>query len=778
MYCSNILRIVLVSILFSSFAINYCLGVDSRLLIWGTHQGTSSPNPDFINSGTDPSSINFLLQLSADGSSTSNLDGTSGASNYNGDLVELGFFDTNALYDASDTSSITPNTDSSNMFKGVWTPLTSKTTIGQDWYSGSDVGNGLFFFKTSFSESDPAATLDGIATTNANAADDYDIMDDTLNSFSASDYSSSSTNDLADRVIALNDSKDSSTPLVGLRFYDASTGTSGQTKYNTIMNASWVWPDSGGNLIMVLNDPNNSHNTTSGLVFQYDNSDANSAGISKIGTGDNTINSNDFVATITYHDGSSNMDLSSASHVLSGLDGSGTITGGGDHVITLDTPNASNSYTFAGDIEGASDSNVASTLLKTGEGKQILSGDIRLEGTSSGWVNINNGTLSLAGSSKAYKMEYLTGSGGTLELNTTDVVELGFANTSVSQNFDGNLSLSASGPVTIKVAKGTSDGNYSNEQKVSGVVSGTQKLIKTGVGKLVLAEDNTNSGGIDVDDGTLVIGNDNNDADAGSGTITINKGKLEVLSGDTVGNTVSGGSGKSMIGGDGTITTVTVGSGSGEIDVISPGEGHSTSTSSSSSNQQVARNDSLADAIGSMTITTLNLNAGSVYDWEIGDFSGSTAGSDWDLLNIGTLNWDNTAGTALTINILPLAADGSAGSSAGGMWSEKLTTNGFKIMDFSSWSGTNALSSSQKVDNVTIDNSFWLYYKNDPYADWSVWYDHSQTAFYLQYSVAPEPSTYVMVTGLMLVPGMGAVRNYRNRKKKQTAEDSTPGISA
>ena len=37
-------------------------------------------------------------------------------------------------------------------------------------------------------------------------------------------------------------------------------------------------------------------------------------------------------------------------------------------------------------------------------------------------------------------MEYLTGSGGTLELNTTDVIELGFANTT-SQSFDGNVSL-------------------------------------------------------------------------------------------------------------------------------------------------------------------------------------------------------------------------------------------------------------------------------------------------------------------------------------------------
>ena len=55
-----------------------------------------------------------------------------------GDLVELGFFDTDL------SASISPNTDSSNLFEGTWTALSSITKIGEDWDSSSDVGTGEF----------------------------------------------------------------------------------------------------------------------------------------------------------------------------------------------------------------------------------------------------------------------------------------------------------------------------------------------------------------------------------------------------------------------------------------------------------------------------------------------------------------------------------------------------------------------------------------------------------------------------------------------------------
>ena len=84
--------------------------------------------------------------------------------------------------------------------------------------------------------------------------------------------------------------------------------------------------------------------------------------------------------------------------------------------------------------------------------------------------------------------------------------------------------------------------NWSKIYQVSFLVQ--TNWLKSGVGRLVLEADNANSGGVDIRDGTLVIGNSSNDTDAGSGNITIDKGKLEVLSGDTVGNTIAGGSGE------------------------------------------------------------------------------------------------------------------------------------------------------------------------------------------------------------------------------------------
>jgi len=725
-------------------------GVNSSTVNWGTHFGPSSQLYDLVDS--DPSSALLLKALNADGTLGSALDDSGTGNSYTGDLIELGFFDT----DATNDSSYTPNESSTDLFKGIWTPLTSKTKIGRDWSGSNDVAAGEFYFSTKFQldTGNAGNSVNNYSLSNiGNNALDYDYLGDNSNN----------PNEYENRLNAL-----TSGTKIGIRFHDATAVSSGSSRYNTIMNANWSWGSWAG-LDMSLHASNGSVDTTN-LKFEFDNTDANTANLAKVGTGDTQVTSNDFVTTVTYHDGSSALNASTASHILSGLDGSGTITIGGDHTLTIHS-NTGADRSFSGNID-ASGSAGATTLLKTGDGKQILSGDVKLAGTNSGWLNVSDGTLSLAGSNKSYNFEYLTGSGGVLELNTTSSttdIELGFANTTSSKSYDGNISMVAGEDVTIQVASGTAASDYNKEQNITGVISGSDKLIKTGVGRLVLAENNTNSGGVDIDDGTLVIGNDDNDADAGSGTITINKGKLEVLADDTVGNTISGGTGKSMIGGDGTITSVTVGSAAGEIDAISPGEGHSSSTSSAGSTQQVARNDSLADAIGSLTITTLNLNDGGVFDWEIGDFSGSTAGSDWDLLNVGTLNFDPSSST-MTVNILPLIADGSMGATPGGMWSNKTGISGFKFLDVTTWA--NAPGSSQTLTSgFDINSSAWLYHKSDPYADWSVYYDTGTSAFYLQYSAVPEPSTYIMVTGLLMVPGMSYVRRFRKRKCNETVEE-------
>jgi len=103
----------------------------------------------------------------------------------------------------------------------------------------------------------------------------------------------------------------------------------------------------------------------------------------------------------------------------------------------------------------------------------------------------------------------------------------------------------------------------------------------------------------------------------------------------------------------------------------------------------------------------------------------------------------------------------------GNVWGSYQTTNGFKFMEAtgggSGWTGSGNMGSAGLVSNISIESRGWSYYNSHNLNEWNVWYDGSG-AFYLQYSAVPEPSTYMMVTGLLMVPGMSYVRRLRRKK--------------
>jgi hypothetical protein len=198
-----------------------CFGQSTFNIKWGTHHAfdgnLTGPNYSTTDTGFSAAySSAFLKSLNADGSLGSDLVDDV-------DLVQLGFFDTDPT-DDSTSATISPNTSTSNPFQGVWTPLSTKTVIAQDWNTGTleDGVGGEFYFYSSFSD-------DSLGGEESEAAADWKVVHNNLNSNTLSfdevlDYASGSpanNNVVDDRVNALITASASNPVMLGIRFYDA-----------------------------------------------------------------------------------------------------------------------------------------------------------------------------------------------------------------------------------------------------------------------------------------------------------------------------------------------------------------------------------------------------------------------------------------------------------------------------------------------------------------------------------------------------------------------------
>jgi len=811
---------------------------------WGSYAGDDSPLFDDLGDSpwsNNPSPIQTLKDFA--GSALVNTTGGPDSSWSKGDLIELGFFadlgDDNALGGSGSDA----DTASTTLFSGSWVPITSQTYIGQDWGDGSPayetVAAGQVAFQTQF-VNDGSWNANAVSNQAADSAYQIQTGDDTP----------------ANLTTALALLSSSSTPL-GMRFYDSTSRTEAVSSYNTVMNSNWTWPSGGSTTQMYLHtDTSSSNNLDPNLRFEFDNTNygTNNGGTSfyaKKTTSDTAVSStaipgtatnptsDDFVTTLTYlsstYLNSNNLDLSDSggkgSMVVGGLTGtsaSNYIDGGSgaseEHQLTIHAAASSSSFTYAGGIHAASGSGSSTdlSLMKTGSGTQTLTGNVNLadaasDGSSSGFINVDEGTLSLTpASGKSQKAEYLIGeSGTTLKLDssglgaTGKIVELGFANTTPAKTFGGVINLAGNNSgVTIDVGGGT---NFDAHQIITGAItedaSANFVLRKTGSGKLTLNGDSSSdfAGGIIIadgggtkDGGILAVGHN---SALGTGTTTIEHGKLSIGAGVTVTNFIRGEQSsnntdrKSIIGGgiigaagiidNGSGTQIDIGSGSGQVDVLSPGIALATSMSNGTSDYQVvagnhnnAGADNLQLSIGTIQIDKIGLKNGGVFDWEIRDFAGDNDdGADWDVLKFDTLDFNEDSHT-FDINIYSLASNGSAGGVSGdyGLGVSKTGTSGFKFME---WTGSGALDGStggwldsdqtaREVTAFNINSDNWAAVNNFYYGDWSVWYEGG--SFYLQYSAVPEPSTYFMVTGLLMLPGYNFLRRIRKKNLEMNEE--------
>ena len=769
-------------IVVTSFGLfSYLNGGTSELLIkWGT-QSSSTASNSLIASGeyqaSAASSIQLLKNLHANGELDT-------INPLNGHLIELGFFD--KLDDGTIDATYQPNTDGSNLFRGIWTPITSETLIGADWTDGTSgqenngggasrtVSAGEFYFATEFETSANNINSDSLNVTQSLS---NQAIDGAYNSTITDDSIASAT--LAARVQSLFDASDATTstnPLIGMRFYNSANPVNG-SRYNTIMNPNWRWEQFSQNTLNTVG-PFTLHDTSgavdsSNLNFEFDNSIGNTKG-SKVGTANTTLTSDKYAATVTFYDGSSDIDVSGKSSIFSGLRGNGTIGLGDGRTYTFNAYD-SNTSVFSGEIVKQGGGSTDAEVIKSGQGTLELSGDLEVEGSNAILV-IYDGTLKLNPSSADTQIVESIGtvSGGTpvLELDNSgvggnEIVEIGLANSTTPKEYSGAITLSGTNGTVNKITVGSAD-QQSKEQIFSGAITGTNDLVKDGSARLRISGDSTStfSGDVIVEDGTLVVGNGSTDGSNldSDNKITINKGKLEVAKNETLGVTVEGGTGKSMIGGGGTIGTVNLGAVvSTDIDYISPGRGISSSLSPSKKQVNFDANESTS--IDTLTVNTLNWNDGGVFDWQIKDFdpSGGTEGEDWDFLSITSLNFES--GKTFDINLMAISStDGTQGApdNLANTWTSGNydQTNGFWFMSAGTVTG---MGTGDVTDSFNIRTEDFSYSANNWMGNWGVWRDGGD--FYLTYSAVPEPSTYMMVTGLLMVPGMSYVRRYRNKKK-------------
>ncbi len=366
-----------------------------------------------------------------------------------------------------------------------------------------------------------------------------------------------------------------------------------------------------------------------------------------------------------------------------------------DRTLTLTGSNAG-ANTIAGVLADAATKTLGVT--KTGAGTWILSG----ANTYTGLTTVSAGTL-------GYGASNVISTGAVSVNGATAVLDLG-ANHSDSV---GTVTVAGGGSITgTGTSALTSTGSFEMQSgSVSAILNGSGiALNKTTGGTVTLSAANTYTGATLVSAGTLVVsaGHINSSAVtvAAGGKFAYNSSTARTGT-VTLSGAGAGASNRAILGGTGTINTAVTLDNIG--DTLSPG------------NSPGIQNYATNQTWNSFT-----------YLWETNNFTGTTAGTDFDQITItGSLNLSGGIGAYL-LDLNSLTAGNVAGnvpnfSEGNRTWTILTTTAGI--------SGFNAAYWTIATGNFTSSPA-WT-------GTWAI--SQSSNDLVLSYGVIPEPSTWALL---------------------------------